>query len=85
MTAEAQMNLIVLYEDEIRIAARALNAVDAAFRDNVLNTDPERMRVLIAEALAACGVALGGAHLDDVTLVLSSKTALIRNVKDATS
>lgn len=77
MSAEATVTLIVLYEHEIRAAAKALAAAVAAAKEDAEDY-PERA----TEALNACLAALHGVHQHpDASLVLTSAEHVIGRQK----
>lgn len=70
MSAKAEYKLIVLFDDEIRKAARLLDEFEAANKAG----DDDRAAHLVAEALHACLIALAGAGKEDnCILVMSTK------------
>lgn len=73
MTERASMSILVLFEDEIRTAARALALARKLSRD-----EPESEDCALAwtAAMTACMVALNRADDPNETLVLATKAAL---------
>ncbi len=77
MADKAASKLVVLWENEIRIAARLLHeAVELSSKEG--RTEPEETYLsnLVFDALNASIAALAGAEDDEATLVLSSHQAL---------
>ena len=79
MTDKAELSLVILYEEEIRKAAKLLHAVFTA-------TEEERKAdggKAIAAALAACRVALYHPSLvdDSSPIVMLTSTAALKRTK----
>ena len=69
MSNRASMEIVVLFEDEVRLAAKAVAAFVALDEDA---PDAEHHRAS-QNLLNACMVALAGADADDAVLVLGKK------------
>jgi hypothetical protein len=70
MAASASYEIVILFEDEIRLAAKALADLECA--EDASDEDYERAG---SNALKACFAALSGAHKPGVVLVLGRKPA----------
>lgn len=75
MPAEATMKVVVLYEDEVRLAATALDKFREILHDDAVSEDAKE--AAWTAALHACLVALAGAEDSEATLVLASKADLL--------
>lgn len=75
MAAAASLKMVVLYEDEVRIAAKALDAFRELAADETSGDDAKDQAWI--EAARACMVALAGAEDDGATLVLANKRDLL--------
>lgn len=71
MTTEATMKMVVLYEDEVRTAAKAIDHVREMLTDESVSTDAKDEAWMTA--MRACMVALAGAEDTEATLVLANK------------
>jgi hypothetical protein len=76
MPATASPEVVFLFEDEVREAARRL----AALREMRSRGDDDAFSHAIVSALNVCMAALAGAERDDVCILLTRKAAL--GVKD---
>lgn len=74
MPATASTSLLILFEDEVRLAGRLL----AKLRDlrAAANPDEDALGDAICDALNACMVALAGAEVDAAVLLLARKAEL---------
>lgn len=77
MSAGADLRLIVLWDDEIRTAAKALDRFFGMSRD----TPESELQAAMGDALMASRVALVGAEEDGKSLVLSSREFFPRIAK----
>lgn len=68
MTANATYNLVVLFDDEVRLAARLLRAFFETGQD--LSADEA------VQIIEACHCALQGADADDAVLMLGRKPSI---------
>lgn len=75
--AVVKVKFIVLWVDEIRAAAKALDRVRVVFDDDN-STDKERSDAA-RDAINVAAVAVYGAEDDDAVLVLSSQPPVVRN------
>lgn len=76
MSAGAKMDCVVLFEDEIRIAAKAIeHACDLKDASDQARQDAW------SEAMEACMVALAGAERDDAALMMASRASLLSRAK----
>jgi len=75
MTAAASVKLVVLYEDEVRTAAKAIDHVRELLADEAVSDDAKYEAW--TTAMRACMVALSGAEDTDATLVLANKGVLL--------
>jgi hypothetical protein len=80
MAHKGTLNVVILWEEEIREAAKAIAAMEEALQKSESMITPEVLP-LINTALARCSVALKGAE-DDAVNVLMTRFAPIK--KDAT-
>lgn len=75
MAAEANMKMVVLYEDEVRAAAKAIDQVRELMASE--SADEEAMDEAWTTAMRACMVALSGAEDTEATLVLANKDVIL--------
>lgn len=75
MPAEAKMKVVVLYEDEVRTAAKAMDQVRELLADETASDDAKDEAW--TTAMRACMVALAGAEDTAATLVLANKGDLL--------
>jgi hypothetical protein len=73
MTMQSKSNLVVLIEDEIRTAEKALEYL----RDNAGKLSADDEFEAFHNALRACMTALYGAEKDDHSILLAPRAALI--------
>lgn len=69
MSSASTFNLVCLFEDEMRVAARALSELRRV-EANEASTSDELEKALV-NVLNACGAALFGADAEDAVLVLT--------------
>lgn len=74
MPMQSTPRLIVLFDDELRDAARRVHA--AAQLRRSADVDDDAASQAIVDALHACIVALDGAEDDGAVLVLATKAAM---------
>jgi hypothetical protein len=72
MPTTANPEVVFLFEDEVREAARRL----AALREMRSRGDDDAVSYAIVSALNVCTAALAGAERDDVVLLLARKADL---------
>ena len=79
MSDMAQSRLILLWEHEVRIAARLLvKAFDAQTKDDKSPEEELAAGVLMVDAFNACLAALHGADDEEATLVLSAVPDVVK-------
>ena len=77
MGAEATMKMVVLYEDEVRTAAKAMDQLREELANDSADTSEETRYEAWTTAIRACMVALAGAEDTEATLVLANKGDLL--------
>lgn len=78
MTYKANIELCILWEDELRLAAKMLHAMHD-------ENDPEAYREKAVTALQACSTALYGLHDDGKVAVMLGASELHKRVRDSRS
>lgn len=73
MSDAAKFNAVILWGDELRAAAKAMHAYQAASSD--ASTSDAEMEAAIATLVNTCWTALNGAWDDDCALLLATKPA----------
>ena len=69
MSSTSTFNLVCLFEDEMRVAARALAELRRVEANEASTTD--EFEKAMVNVINACGAALLGAEADDAVLVLT--------------
>ena len=73
MPGAAKYNLLILFEDEIRAAAKLLAQAHKMYADDPGNEDANNRAMI--DAICACAVALQGADDDSASILLTNKPA----------
>ena len=76
MAAGTKVNFVILFEDEVRAAAKAVRRMHEMPED----VPQEEFSQAAHEAFAACFAALNQADRDDVVLMLGRKVDMALNV-----
>lgn len=78
---EANATIVILWEDELRVAAKALHVMQAVSDDEA--STKEQVHKAVADALDACWAALYHAGLLDDTSAVTIATKRLFRVKTA--
>lgn len=79
MADKANFNLVILWEDELRNAAKACAELRRLDADP--DADKEAVNTAIINVLNACSAALYKAEEDDACFIISTPSALLRKRK----